>query len=207
LFAEEEQGTNQMWGGSVEGQQSVSADFTTEDDQWMDIELYAWGLGGNPMELEISQEAMRQPTGGTMSSAISSTSTIETPSPSTNENPVIQNAEGSSSSNAPLTSASNDTSPAEEWHCDFPSCEKSFTHHHKLNRHRKYHIKPYHCFDPLCSSRHKAFSLRKDLIRHQARHTGRRFSCQHNGCSYSISGAEGGFTRKDNLKRHIRNRH
>jgi hypothetical protein len=124
LFAEEEQWTNQIWGGSIEGQQLVYADFDTE--------LHAWESGGDPMELEISQEAMHQPTGGTMSSAISSTSTIENPSPSTDESPAIQNAEGPSSSDAPVTSASNDTTSAEEWHCDFPSCDKSFTHHHKL---------------------------------------------------------------------------
>jgi len=207
LFAEEEQGTDQIWGGSIEGQPLVHADFDTEDGQRVDAELHAWESGGYSMESEISQESMHQPTGGTMSSTISPTSTIETPSPFTDESPAIRNTDGPSSNDAPSTSASNDTTVAEEWHCDFPSCEKSFTHNHKLNRHRKYHRKPYRCLDPLCFSRHKAFSLRKDLIRHQASHTGRRFYCQHNGCSYSISGAEGGFTRKDNLKRHIRNRH
>jgi len=225
LVAEEEQGTNQMWGGNVEEQQLVYADFDAEENRWVDTELHAWGGSGeDSMELEISQEVMYQPTGGTMSTAISSTATIENPSHSTDEGPAIENAEEPSSSDAPLTSASNDTTSAEEWHCDFPNCERSFTHQHKLkyvhvvpnisfnkltrpSRHRKYHIKPYRCLDPLCSSLHKAFSLRKDLIRHQASHTGRRFYCQHTGCSYSISAPGGGFTRKDNLKRHIMNRH
>jgi hypothetical protein len=132
LFAEEEQGTNQMWGGSIEGQQLVYADFDTKEDQWVDTELHAWGWGGDPMDLEISQEAMQQRTGGTISSVISSTLTIDSPSPSTDESPAIQNEEGPSSSDAPLTSASNDTTLAEEWLCDFPSCKKSFTHYHKL---------------------------------------------------------------------------
>jgi hypothetical protein len=128
LFADEEQWTNQMLGGSIEGQQLVYADFDTEE-QWVDTEFHAWELGGDSMELEIP---IHQPTGGTMSSATSSALTIETSSPSTDESPAIQNAEGPSSSDAPLASALNDTPSAEEWHCDFPSCDRSFTHNHRL---------------------------------------------------------------------------
>jgi hypothetical protein len=129
LFGNEEQGTNQMLGGSIEGQQLVHVDFDTEEEQWVDTELHIWGSGGDPMEMAIS---MHQPIGRTMSSATSSTSTIAKPSPSTDKNPAIQNAEGPSGSDIPLTPASNNTPSVEEWHCDFPNCDKSFMHRYKL---------------------------------------------------------------------------
>lgn len=132
LFMQEEQGPNQIWGGGFEGQQLVHADPHIEGDQWVDIELHAWDSGGDPMELEISQEAMPQLIGGTMRSPISPTSTMEDPSPFTNESPAIENADELASSGEPLPSASNNTTSAEQWHCDFASCGKSFTHYYKL---------------------------------------------------------------------------
>jgi hypothetical protein len=132
LFAEEEQGTNQMWGGNIEGQQLGYADFDTVENQWVDNELHSWESGGDPMGLEISGEAMHLPSESAMSSTMTSTSTIGTPCPSANASPAIQNPQGQLSSEAPLTSASTGTPLGKEWHCDFPSCDKSFTHRHKL---------------------------------------------------------------------------
>jgi hypothetical protein len=206
--AEEEQGMNQMWGGSIQGYQQTPAGFDAEQDQGEDMDLHAWEWGGDPMGLEISQEAMHEIIGGTMGSAISSTSMISDLVASTDSSPAVQSiAKGPSRNDAPSSSASNNTTSAEEWHCNFTNCGKSFTHRHKLNRHRKYHSKPYACLDPSCSRRNKSFSLKKDLDRHQAKHNGQRFHCPHGSCNYSIGGAEGGFTRKDNLKRHIREQH
>lgn len=204
LLAEEEQGTNQMWDGNIEGQQLGYADFDAVENQWVDHELHPWEFRGDPMGLEISGEAIHHPEETAMSSAMTSTSTIGTLSPSANAGPEIQNPQGQLSCKATSTSTSTDTASAKKWQCDFLSCDKSFTHRHKLNRHKRSHFKPYCCPDPLCF---KAFSWRKDLNRHQATHIGRRFYCQHEGCSCLASSTEGGFTRMDNLMRHIRNRH
>lgn len=105
------------------------------------------------------------------------------------------------------SSARDTASSADQWLCEHPNCGRAFTHRHKLNRHRKYHIKPHKCLEPSCASRQVAFSLEKDLIRHQAKHNGRRFYCHHAGCRHTFGGAEGGFTRQDNLKRHIAAQH
>jgi hypothetical protein len=131
--AEEEQGTNQMWGGSIQGYQQTAAGFDAEQDRGEDMDLHAWEWGGDPMGLEISQEAMHELTGGTTSSAISSTSMISDLVASTDSSPAVQSiAEGPSSNDAPSSSASNDTTSAEEWHCNFNNCGRSFTHRHKL---------------------------------------------------------------------------
>lgn len=197
----------QMWDGSIEAYQWAPAGFDAEN-QGFHSNFHAWEWAGDPMELEISQEAMHELISGITSSALLSPSMIENLSASTDSSPAVPtSAEGLSNNDAQSTSASNFATSAEEWHCDFANCGKSFTHRHKLNRHRKYHFKPYSCLDPSCSSRHKAFSLRKDLVRHLATHNGRRFYCPHADCNYSIGGTDGGFTRNDNLKRHIRNRH
>lgn len=204
LFAGDEQGMNQTWAGNIEGQQLGCADFDTVENQWVDNELHSWESGGDPMELEIAGEAMHLPSESAMSSTMTSTSATGTPCPSADASPAIQNPQGQLSSEATSASASNVTASAKKWQCDFLSCDKSFTHRHKLNRHKRSHFKPYRCPDSLCS---RAFSWRKDLNRHQATHIGRRFYCQHQDCSCLTSSAEGGFTRMDNLMRHIRNRH
>ena len=91
--------------------------------------------------------------------------------------------------------ANTDAASVDEWPCEHPNCGRVFTHRHKLkyvcstrksfisianfltlrSRHRKYHLKLKKCFEPSCASRQVAFSLEKDLIRHQAKHNGCRF--------------------------------
>ncbi|KAF8856399.1 hypothetical protein BDZ45DRAFT_476037 [Acephala macrosclerotiorum] len=102
----------------------------------------------------------------------------------------------------PASSTSED-----EWSCSYPNCGRTFTRRHKLNRHQKYHSKLHRCLEATCRARDVAFSLEKDLVRHQAQHNGRRFYCHYDECSHSVNGAQGGFTRRDNLKRHITNQH
>jgi len=104
-----------------------------------------------------------------------------------------------------LSPGSNKSS--DEWHCDHPGCGRSFPKGHDLNHHKRYHIKPYECDSPSCEGRNTAFSLRKDLIRHQARHSDHRYYCPNSGCGYAVGGHSGGFTRKDNWRRHINTRH
>lgn len=132
LFAGEEQGMNQMWGGNIEGQQLGDVDFDTVENQWVDNELHSWESSGDPMGLEISGEAMHLSSESAMSSTMTSTSTIGTPCPSSNASPAIQNPQGQLSTEGPSTSASTGTASVKEWHCDFPNCGKSFTHRHKL---------------------------------------------------------------------------
>lgn len=221
---EEEQGADQIWDGSMEGYQLEPAGFDAENSQGEDTDLHAWEWGGDPAELEISQEALPEQTGVRSSTITSSTTAVEDPSPSTDDSPAVQSDQTLSNNDVPSSSVSNETNSGEEFHCDFTNCGKSFTHRYKLkyvylipsapplatnvpSRHRKYHIKTFSCPDPSCSNRGIAFSQRKDLVRHQARHNGRRFYCQYAGCSFSISGKEGGFTRDDNLKRHIKKKH
>ena len=132
LFAGEEQGMNQMWGGNIEGQQWGGVDFDTVENQWVDNELHSWESGGDPMGLEISGETMHLPSEPAMSSTMTSTSTIGTLSPHADAGPAKQNPQGQLSSETPSTSASTGTASAKEWSCDFPSCDKSFTHRHKL---------------------------------------------------------------------------
>jgi hypothetical protein len=178
----------------------------------------------DPMELEISAQRLQAPTEFTPISTIPALASMtEVMSLSTDDSPGVQFDERQSSNEVQSSSASNDTE-SREWLCNFPNCRKSFTHRHKLkfvhdvhetfvhqlicsSRHTKYHIKPHQCLDPSCATRRVALSLEKDLIRHQSKHNGRRFYCHHVGCSYAITGTEGGFTRNDNLKRHLTNRH
>jgi hypothetical protein len=132
LFAGEAQGMNHIWGGDIEGQQLGYADFDTVENQWVDNELHSWESGGNPMGLEISEEAMHLPSESAMSSTMTSTSTIGTLSSYADTSPAMQNPQGQLGTEALSTSASTGTASAKEWHCDFPSCGQSFTHRHKL---------------------------------------------------------------------------
>lgn len=75
------------------------------------------------------------------------------------------------------------------------------------SRHKKYHIKPFRCLEEACAADDVAFSLEKDLTRHQAQHNGRRFYCPHHDCAYAPRGRANGFTRKDNLRRHVLKQH
>jgi hypothetical protein len=190
-----------------------------------DAHLSALEWEGDPVGLEISAQRVQAPTESIPIFPIAaSPSMTEVMSLSTDDSPPVQFDERPSSNDVQSSSASNDTNTAEEWFCNFSNCRKSFTHRHKLkfvhdvhgtfvhqltypSRHRNYHIKPYQCLDPSCATRRIAFSLEKDLIRHQSKHKGRRFYCHHVDCSYAIAGTEGGFTRNDNLKRHLIKRH
>ncbi len=132
LFAGEEQGMHQMWGGNIEGQQLGDADFDTMENRWLDSELHLWESGGEKTGLETSGEAMHLPSGSATSSTMTSTSTTRIPCSSADASPAIQNPQGQLSSEAASTSASTDTASAKTWQCDFFSCDKSFTHRHKL---------------------------------------------------------------------------
>src|SRR5262245_38592866 len=67
-----------------------------------------------------------------------------------------------------------------------------------LSRHYKTHTKPYYCDD--CS---RGFALKADLDRHKFKHetVTLRYHCKFSGCDFK------GASRKDNLRRHIRNSH
>ena len=123
---------NQMRGGNIEWQQLGCADFDTVENQWVDNELHSWESGGDPMGLEISGEAMHLPSESAMSSTMTSTSTTGIPYSPADASPAIQNPQGQLSSEATSTSASTDMASAKKWQCDFLSCDKSFTHRHKL---------------------------------------------------------------------------
>lgn len=182
-------------------------------DEWRDMLGERW----YGMELEISEEATQwSPQTTPDFNTSSSTPTTEDSMTMALSNVLLTSVPHASSledKQPPLpdmaaarsSPAASNTIPANEWSCRY--CGESFTHRHKLNRHQKYHFKPYKCIEISCSARSVAFSLEKDLVRHQARHNGRRFYCHHAGCGSAYGGPEGGFTRKDNLKRHIATQH
>lgn len=103
--------------------------------------------------------------------------------------------------------ALKNTAPVKEWLCGYPNCGRSFTHRYMLNKHQKYHIKLHRCLEPPCLAGGVTFSREQDLRRHQSQHNGRRFYCPHANCLYAINGEKDGFTRKDNLKRHLTSQH
>jgi len=92
-----------------------------------------------------------------------------------------------------------------QWFCEHANCGRLFSKRHDLNRHKKYHAKPHRCREPSCMARNVAFSLQKDLVRHEASHNGQSYFCPSTGCKYATDGSAGGFPRKDNMMRHIRN--
>jgi len=114
------------------------------------------------------------------------------------EDPNISGTTSDASSNGVLE---------EKWDCDYTGCGKYFPKRHELNRHRKYHFKPYICLAPSCRSHNKAFSLKKDLLRHQASHEGDRYLCPHVGCRCAAGGVFAGFPRPDNWRRHLKRQH
>ncbi|KAF2454609.1 hypothetical protein BDY21DRAFT_373880 [Lineolata rhizophorae] len=119
-------------------------------------------------------------------------------------------------SNAPsessvATSSNTRTSPSRSRHGqrDGPheclECGEEFSHFYKLNRHTKRHTRPYVCQHAGCS---RAFTLPKDLRRHLRTHaTGvtriPACYCPVPTCECSVKG----FTRKDNLLRHMKRAH
>jgi len=165
----------------------------------------------NTPELEISEEAAQtafvSPNLTFGSNTTSSSSAKEERSLMPRVSTVKHGSSGPAKDFATSSQALSGTPAAEEWLCQHPNCGRTFTHRHKLNRHRKCHLKPHKCLDPSCADRRVAFSLKKDLIRHQAKHNGRRFYCQNVGCRNALGGIEGGFTRKDNLQRHVATQH
>lgn len=84
--------------------------------------------------------------------------------------------------------------------CPEPGCTKISKDKHALNHHLRYHRKPFVC-DHRDHSQPRAFSLEKDLIRHQQVHltenSRERYHCEYPGCGES-------FTRADNRSRHMK---
>ncbi|KAE9371069.1 hypothetical protein N431DRAFT_376443 [Stipitochalara longipes BDJ] len=191
-----------MWDGSFEGINLSAEGFHTDtgeyhgEDTFLHAREWAWG----PMELEVPQEEEELPMGAPSTSTLPSSS-------STSINMNCSTSPRTTTSDERTSLPSNNIPAGDEWACDFANCGKRFSHRHKLNRHKKYHLKPYRCLDPLCSARGIGFSLNKDLVRHQSQHSGRRFYCPISGCNYAYGGGENGFSRQDNLKRHIKTRH
>lgn len=109
--------------------------------------------------------------------------------------------------NAMAAPPRNEAPSANEWLCEDTNCGRAFAHQYELNRHKKYHIKPHRCLKPSCASQRVAFSLKKDLLRHQTTHNGHRLYCPHGGCKNALGGSGRGFSRKDNLRRHIALKH
>ncbi|KAH6706256.1 hypothetical protein BKA61DRAFT_136866 [Leptodontidium sp. MPI-SDFR-AT-0119] len=90
--------------------------------------------------------------------------------------------------------------------CEFPNCQRTFTLSCHYNRHKKSHIHPVKC--DICG---RGFETPKDVKRHHndVHDTTKIFFCHVKDCKYACS--EGrevkGFPRKENWKRHLRNRH
>jgi hypothetical protein len=88
-------------------------------------------------------------------------------------------------------------------------CGLTFPKPYLLNKHRKKHNPPFKCTIDQCE---QAFQFKKDLKRHQdARHTQSAdgvvlLCCPYSGCKFSSESGYGS-SRKDNLRRHIRNQH
>ncbi|KAN0095982.1 hypothetical protein V8E51_014787 [Hyaloscypha variabilis] len=190
------------WDGSFEGIDLLAEGFQKNSGEAVgeDTFLQDWEWPANPVELEVPQEEGAIPMG-------SSTSTSTLPPLSSTNNDMTSSNSPEEVSDTQATLSSKDTPSGDEWSCDFANCGKRFSHRHKLNRHKKYHLKPYRCLDPLCSARGIGFSLNKDLVRHQSQHSGQRYYCPNRTCNYALGGGENGFSRQDNLKRHIKTRH
>ncbi|KAL2065730.1 hypothetical protein VTL71DRAFT_3400 [Oculimacula yallundae] len=88
--------------------------------------------------------------------------------------------------------------------CEFPDCDRTFTLPCHYNRHKKSHTHPIQC--PICG---RGFETPKDVKRHHndIHDTTKVFFCHVRGCKYERGGGGKGFPRKENWKRHLRNRH
>lgn len=92
--------------------------------------------------------------------------------------------------------------------CTYPGCTKSFAKQYELNHHTRYHDKTKFC--PHCP---KAFATVKDLNRHiNTKHasseTKKTYHCTELGCKFAkLSVPRMRFDRKDNWRRHMRDKH
>jgi len=170
--------------------------------------------------LGIDNDCVDEPGSSSLRAASISTNypTWTTNSTSTDESSILspspcsdiseKGSKDESRSRRPRTTANPRITPsANDWPCPYPNCHRSFPQRNKLNRHQKYHNKPHRYLEPDCLTRRVAFSLEKDLVRHETQHNGRRFYCCHADCSFASGEENGGFSRKDNLKRHLANQH
>ncbi|KAK1758824.1 hypothetical protein QBC47DRAFT_409655 [Echria macrotheca] len=92
-------------------------------------------------------------------------------------------------------------------------CNRSFDQIHKLNHHRRYHERPHECPFAGCSMR---FGTKTHLDRHlnDKHYKLRKYYCPVAGCAWSRRGNGSGekpgakwFPRKDNIRRHMANKH
>lgn len=85
--------------------------------------------------------------------------------------------------------------------CLISDCGKVYDRHCDLTRHKKVHLdksaRPYKC-----STCDEGFIYPKDRKRHQKTHIPQSLSCPVQGCNNKV-----GFSRKDNLRRHMRKQH
>jgi len=102
----------------------------------------------------------------------------------------------------PRSSVQNDT--VETFQC--PECHESFSMKHQLNTHLKKHTLPFKCSDCDASFRYKKDLSRHCASKHQSEGSVAKLFCPYDGCKYGIELGQG-FTRKDNLNRHIKSRH
>ncbi|RFU27290.1 hypothetical protein B7463_g9050, partial [Scytalidium lignicola] len=199
-------GTDQVDNVSLNLYRPGLRDTVTEEDKLAYAHLETGEMGGNPMELEISEETLYTPTNLALSSTISSlnpTTTYYTSS-STDHSPAAQSIESQSSNETPPNPISNNTYSGQKWICSIDGCLKTFRCCRDRNAHQRYHAKPWPCLEPSCL---KSFSLKKDLVRHYKdihKPKGEPFRCPIATCKHAVGGTGRGFARKDNLQKHMK---
>lgn len=80
---------------------------------------------------------------------------------------------------------------------------------HKCREHYKKEKPNFCCPKPGCPRRGRSFARKFDLERHlKCFHGGdQRYFCTHSSCKYAEGGSSNGFSRKDNLKEHVKRMH
>jgi len=169
----------------------------------LDEAIRAWDTLELEIPEEMTQAAFVSPDLTFDSNTPSSTFTRGDPSSVQKDNAAARGDYELMENNAMVAPPRNEAPSANEWLCEHTNCGRAFAHQYELNRHKKYHIKPHRCLERSCASQQVAFSLKKDLLRHQTTHNGRRLYCPHGGCKHALGGSRSGFSRKDNLRRHI----
>ena len=66
----------------------------------------------------------------------------------------------------------------------YQDCIKSFPFTSKLKSHRKVHLT---ALEHHCIRCNKSYKSHGELVKHQNIHTGKRWMCQHGGCTYSCN--------------------